>query len=124
MYIVSLDGWFWGMKGLGRITMIDQFLPVTTAGEANVEISTCAERSTCAGDDNAFDSLVQVEHWVGQLEIVHHLDGEGIALFGTIERNDYDGGGFGGMFGIVGDLDVPYGQSRVRLGDLDFDWVG
>ena len=53
------------MNGHGRITVMDQFLPLTAAWETDVEISTCAESPPCAGDDDAFDSLIQVEHGVG-----------------------------------------------------------
>jgi hypothetical protein len=55
---------------------------------------------------------------------VHHLNGEGIALFGPIERHDNDRRGHGRRGRIVGDCDVLGGKVGVGFRDRDGWWSG
>lgn len=103
--------------------MVDHSLPFTSTGEADIEISSSTEHPAGPGDDDAFDSLVQVEHRIDQFEITHHVDGEGIALLWPVEGQDYHGGGFWCIFRVVRYFDILDREGCVGLGNLDPEWI-
>ena len=67
-------------------------------------------------------TLISVEHWVAELEIVHHLDGEGIALLRPVESHNNYGRRFCRIRRIVRDFDVLSGEGGVGFGDGDWSW--
>jgi hypothetical protein len=103
--------------------VVDHSLPFTSTREADIEISSCTEHPPGAGDDDAFDSLVQVEHWIDQFEITHHVDGEGIALLWPVEGQDYHGGCFGCILRVVRYFDILDWEGCVGLRDLDLERI-
>lgn len=104
--------------------MIQKPLPLSSTGEANLQIGSGTKHLAGAGDDDAFDSLVQIEHGIDEFKVSHHLNGEGIALFGAVQCDHYHRRGFWRVFWIVAYFDVFERERLIGTGDFDLDWVG
>ena len=113
----------WGEeKGSVRVAVVDRSL-FDHAFEAPFEVGTRAKDLACACEHHDFDALVDVKHRVDRLEVGYHLYGECIVFVGTIQRDDHDGGCFGGARGVMGYFGVGEGEGLVGLWRLDRGWL-
>ena len=79
-----------------------------SAYETRLEIRARAEDPALPGNDDALDSVVDVEEGEGIFQLGHHCCCEGIVVFGPVEFDYYDGGGRWGGGGdmVAADLGV------------------
>src|SRR2546423_12953286 len=92
--------------------------------EPDLQIRTGAKSLSRSREHNTLDALVDVKHRIAELEVMHHLDGERIALFRAIERHDYNGRCDGRGSGIMRDGDMLRGKIGVGFWDRDWRWGG
>jgi hypothetical protein len=99
--------------------------PLRLLRKPNPQIRPAAKGGPRPGQHNTFHPLIDIQHRIQKLKVVHHLDGVGIALFGAVERHDDDGRGDGGAGGVVGYEDVLQGKGGVgfRGDDVGADIV-
>lgn len=103
--------------------MLGQFLG-NMRREPPFQVGAGAEGPPRAGQDDDLDAVVDVEHREDRLEVLHHLIGEGIVLFGAVQGDDHHGRGCRGAGGVVGDFDMGCLDGFVGGGDLDGRWIG
>lgn len=87
--------------------------------KSDLKIRTGAESLSRSRQHDALDTLVNIEHGIAELKVVHHLNSEGVALFGSIKSHDNDGRGHGRRGRVVGDGDVLGGKVIVGFWDRD-----
>jgi hypothetical protein len=67
-----------------------------TAWEPNIQVSPSTEGSvSCSGQDDYFDTIIDIDHFICPAQILLHNDCKGIVLGWPIEGDDEDRGGRG-----------------------------
>src|SRR6266498_2418371 len=82
----------------------------TATRESNLQICSCTEHLACTCHNYTLDTLVEVEHLVGDDNLLHHEVGEGIVLRWAVESEKDDGGSGGSGGRDVGELDMLIGE--------------
>lgn len=72
-------------------------LPITVLGnilrppaKSNIQVRTRTERPPSACQDNDLDALIDIEHGVELLKVLHHLPGKGVVFVRAVERDNDD----------------------------------
>lgn len=95
------------------IPMIRRPHSFPSSTEADLEIRSCAEGVSGAGQNDRLDALVQVKHAEHLLQVLGHDLRKSIVFLGPVQRDDHDRGCGRGACWVVGDFDVRGGKGLI-----------